>query len=348
MAMYEPNYRHNKSAEPTWLVGAANATYLAKTGGGTCATLNEVRTLLAVGAIAIVTDTQTLVLTSTTAADLITSNSFQIYYRDSAGTLRHTTMISRNARRAKTAAVAFVLRNQVIGGTLIAAMALPATIALGDVASVTITDRSYPHQNLVGNVEIYEVVATAADTFITLTNRLIALVNADAGRIANAVAIMDTTNVAGIRFTAIDNARIFEVGASGVLANAQRHWDGTTESSSPGQVGTNLYNKLRQYEQDAQVSSQGRVFTGTVDQSFWFAAPSVIDEMIPTKVDTAVGLTTYEISSANSGDMGGAQRAEGTRGNYLIAFVPATAVLTSFDTIAAVLFSTPSEQTIGG
>lgn len=345
---YDPNYRQTRAAEPSHFIGAANATYLAKTGGGTCATLQEVVASLAVGAIAIITDKQVLVTTATTAANIAGSNSFKILYRTSDGVLRNTPMISRGALwYGPLAAVAAVKRNQVIGGTLIAAMNLPATLAVGDVATLIVTNTKYPQQSGNGDVKVYEVKAIAGDTFITLTTKLIAAVNADPQRIVDAVAIMDGLNVAGIRLTAVDFGSVFEVGSDGVLANAQKHRDGTTESSSVGVTGQNLYSQLRRVAEDAELTA-GRQFTGTRDQAQWWSATNVVDEMIPTKVDTATGLTTYNWVASNSGNMGAAQRTEGTQTNYTLAFVPGTAVLTSFNTIAPILFTVPSDLLIGG
>jgi hypothetical protein len=337
---YNQQFRVTSSSEPLYLVGCSNATYLAKIGGGTVASIAELLTVLAPGAMGIVTDNDILVLTSTTAANMIGASKFKIYYKRSDGILRETCWIQRDtASRISKATVAGVAQVTVLGGNALAELALPVATAAGDEVTVMITDRTVPEVSST-KLKTYSVVLKGGETANAAILRLVAMINADSERIVNVTTQLDAGSVSGLNFTAISIGTLFNVGSDGILANAKRSNDGT-ESSVVHVAGVGLYNQMKDLELDANVTLGG-AFLGTAPAGQYFSAPSIIDEMIPTKVDTATGLATYTIRTRNK--VTDVFNREGSIATVVLAFVPATAVLTSWNTIAGNIFLVPEED----
>lgn len=95
---------------------------------------------------------------------------------------------------------------------------IPSTIVEGQVATVTLIDKSLPEYDL-RRMVAYDEPVIDGDTAITVMERLLARVNADTDRVAT-MSKIDTTNSDGYIFTAVTAGKDFAVNCGGILENA--------------------------------------------------------------------------------------------------------------------------------
>lgn len=101
---------------------------------------------------------------------------------------------------------------------------LPATIAEADVAGVYLYDLTKEHWDE-SRKKLYEVTATASDTYLTLFTRLVALINADTDAVADATLLVNGAGTVptGIYLAGHTAGENFEAIVTGIAAEADTH-----------------------------------------------------------------------------------------------------------------------------
>lgn len=321
------------------LILAKSVAYLAKTGGGTIANMNELH-LLADGAIALVDDKSTLIPANVAAANIVAVKAFRVYRGGANGKYQVSGWIDRASPRRKTVGAAAVKRVIQLGKNTTGSMNYPSPLIVGSVASIHIVrvddipgDSFVTREVESQRIKRYSTKVLVGDTNVTITNRLIAQVNADPTGWVVAAGIDDAGSNNGITFTAKDFGFNFSVSGNDIILNATRH-PGTALN-----YGKGLYSQLKRMERNDHI----RRGAGSGAQQFasmMHNFPSLVDEMYTNlaETDTPLDLHHFDVFAENNS---GIAPLNVSMNEIVVAFVNGSAVLTTFETMLAQLMLTP-------
>ncbi len=211
------------------LIIGKDIAYALKVGGGTIAGVWEAD-VLTDGGIAIVDDEGALVAHN---ADPITAPYVELLTKTTTGSKRSFPLYNGQVEFSKLAYSAPVAKIMAVGSEEAAAagnksLNLPATISIGDVVGIGISNNSVPHEKTVGKYQDYTITVVSGDVLTgtganNIITKLVAKINADPKKIVTALAHEDGAgNNDGIKLTG-DTAGIeFNVyHIEGVLQNAE-------------------------------------------------------------------------------------------------------------------------------
>lgn len=331
---------------PVGLLLAKSVAYAAKEGGGTIAGINEID-LLADGAIAIFTENNVLVTTSTTATNLLGVAKFWVARGNGTGTSRwyRSELINRDAAtRTKTTGSnpvkqAIAIGTNEDGDTANTNMNFPSTLEVGTFATIVVTNQTNSSE-ITATMSQYQHMVLPIDDEESIIQGLVDAVNADDQRIVDATVIETTgaPNVKeGILLTARDYFTRFSVGVDDIIAYADVTTDGDGDSVV-GTRGRNSYSEMKELE---VIFNAVKGQSDTAGQNLLYSAPSQVDEVYTTLDDSSTTMDTYTFEWLRSAVGPGIPRAS-VVGSCVIGFVKASAVLTSFETILGVLMTVPN------
>jgi hypothetical protein len=263
---------------------AKDATYAAKTGGGTITGINDLD-LLADGALAIFTESNVLVTAATLASALVGVQQFWIargsyQASPSSGALipyiRKSYNVDRNAYVQEYCAyVAPVAQRTIVGedGAGTGSMNFPLTLIAGSTAELSIVstiDGTYqPNQ-----VDHYDHVVTTTDTAQTIIQALVDAINADTDAVVTAVVILNTGVKVGIQLNAIGVENTFKVGTDEIIRDATKFY--STNGGLVVNYGKGTPPIISRIEQRSQITSQGSGNYVYLQNKF-FKVNSVVD-----------------------------------------------------------------------
>ena len=315
------------------VVAKPTVAYAAKTGGGTIANIYEIN-LLAPGAIAIFTEENVLVTTSTSAGSLVGTQQFWIACGSLDGRAAiKTAPIDRNAfHQLKTAYVAPVKQVTIVGENSAGngSLNLPVTLVTDTSAFLRIAEITGTYQ--AGDKLTYEVPVAVGETQHTLVAKMVAMINNNVQSIVVAAPVVDTGVNVGITLTAKDFGVAFEVGYAELFANATiwKNGNGTSVTVVQGQ-GTLA--QLTQLEQEADITTRGKS-ASMGQQHLWWKQPSELT------FSGGTNFVTYNFKWKSELSMGAYVKDAGVN-HAIVAIATGDGLIATFDTILALLAQAP-------
>ncbi len=235
-----------------------SATYAAKRGGSTIATVKEI-TDLAEGAIAIFNDAGKVIDPAAAATDLADQKRLRIAVGGSTALLTKLskTIVRENVNYNYKTYSPPVKQRLFIGDDATGAfdLNLPTTLVVGTVLGIVIKSVKDGNLNLVTNARFsYEYKVKSGDTKASIAASIAALINAETERIVNATVI--GTTYTGIRLDAVNFDDIIGVQVTGILSNAPIKTaygvNGTYSANAFAMYeGSGTYAQVLQAEKDA-------------------------------------------------------------------------------------------------
>ncbi len=321
------------------VVAKPAVAYAAKTGGGTIANIYEIN-LLAPGAIAVFTEENVLVTTSTSAPSLVGTQQFWIACGSLDGRAAiKTAPIDRNAfHQLKTAYVAPAKQVTIIGENSAGngSLNLPVTLVTDTTAFLRISKMTGTYQ--AGDKLSYEVPIAVGETGHTLVAKIVTMINNNPESIVVATPVVDTSVNVGITLTAKDFGVAFEVGKAELFANADVWKNGVGTSVTVVQ-GQGTLAQLQQLEQEADITTRGKSASAG-QQALWWKQPSELT------FSGATNFVTYNFKWKSEHNVG-AYSMEASINHAIVAIATGDSLITAFDTILALLVQAP-ETGAGG
>lgn len=325
------------------LITTKAVAYLAKTGGGSVANMNELH-LLADGAIALIDDKSTIIPSNVSAANIVATKAFRIVRGGANGKYKMSGWIDRASPRRKTVGAAPVKRVLQLGKNTTGSMNYPSPLIVDSFASIHIVrvndlnDTGFFTREVASQrIRRYSTKVQVGDTAVAITNRLIAQVNADPNGWVVAAGIDDAGSNNGIGFTAKEFGFSFTVSGADIIANATRH-PGTALN-----YGKGTYSQLKRLENNDDIRT-GRGSAAQPFASLMYTATSAVDELFANKADTDTPLDLWHFDVFLESNSGIAPMNVAIN-EIVVSFVNGSAVLTTFETMLGQLMLTPDAGT---
>jgi hypothetical protein len=315
------------------VVAKPTVAYAAKTGGGTIANIYEIN-LLAPGAIAIFTEENVLVTTSTSAPSLVGTQQFWIAMGSLDGHAAiKTAPIDRNAfHQLKTAYVAPAKQVTIVGENSAGngSLNLPVTLVTDTSAFLRVAKMTGTYQ--AGDKLSYEVPVAVGETGHTLVTKMVALINNNPESIVVAAAVVDTGVNVGISLTSKEFGVAFEVGKAELFANATVWKDGLGTSVTVVQ-GQGTLAQLAQLESEADITTRGKS-NSMGQQHLWWKQPSELE------FAAATNFVTYNFKWKTEHNVG-AYVKDATINHAVVGIATGDGLIATFDTILGLLSQAP-------